>query len=343
MTDDMDEYQTFIDSTKTAYKLPSTPSYIDSVFVSSPTLSGIKLTETKNYNSLKWTTIKKSVTVNNKTISYKVIKSGNYYYDYYQKKIYIPLKDQDDNLMSTFQKNLSDTNLTFSYLPTILSVLYYDGNGKSITLPAIAQKNGPSYMIQKGAITTIVSTNNLEQDSNGTCIILDPNGNAKNLSKVEWICTNNKPSTLSIESQSKSYNAQGSITNYNAGQFKLPSFNGKQIHNLVDPAKAAKEFKKLYGENAQFVRGKCETEVTFTGPPNKILSGNIIVKAQAETKYSYQIGKTTVTYNERTGGIKDGFIVFHCTPKSTAGRATVCYGVPTLLIYAKERNPYSSS
>jgi hypothetical protein len=43
-------------------------------------------------------------------------------------------------------------------MPTCIKIKYWKDNGKSITLPAKANGNGPSYMVEKGAINTIITT-----------------------------------------------------------------------------------------------------------------------------------------------------------------------------------------
>jgi len=78
-------------------------------------------------------------------------------------------------------------------------------------------------MLEKDAIQTIVS----KLPSNGSsCNLLNTNGEITTIQQIPWLCYNHKPSTLSIESQSKSHtNLQGSFKT-NAGEFHVPTFGG---------------------------------------------------------------------------------------------------------------------
>jgi hypothetical protein len=49
--------------------------------------------------------------------------------------------------------------------------------------------------------------------------------------------------------------------------------------NSSDKRDSDESFVKLYGENCSNCFGICETELTFTGAPNKILSGYITAAA----------------------------------------------------------------
>ena len=49
-------------------------------------------------------------------------------------------------------------------------------------------------------------------------------------------------------------------------------------------------------------------------------------------------------YKERTGGLDNGMLIVSCSPVSSGGgRMTVCYGIPELLIYAKEAQIFSET
>ena len=87
------------------------------------------------------------------------------------------------------------------------------------------------------------------------------------------------------------------------------------------------------------VVGRCRTEVTFYGAPEQILSGTIWVKAPAYTTKTINTGSGTVTIRERTGGLKYGCFIFKLPVRPCQGRKSVSWSKPTIIVYAKERNP----
>ena len=100
-----------------------------------------------------------------------------------------------------------------------------------------------------------------------------------------------------------------------------------------------KFFVDQFGEYCRSVRGTCKTEVTFYGAPDQILSGTIWVKAPAYTTKKIDTGSNIVTLKERTGGIAGGCFIFKMVNKECKGRKTLAWSKPTIVVYAKERNP----
>ena len=131
------------------------------------------------------------------------------------------------------------------------------------------------------------------------------------------------------------------MTNYSAGEFRKPSFTGKEICNQLENDDA---FIKLFGDHCESCYGQCETEVTLTGAPNRIISGTLEFTAKAVSRGSVYVGGKTIYYKERTGGLDNGMLIVSCSPVSSGGgRMTVCYGIPELLIYAKEAQIFSET
>lgn len=337
-----DEYRWKLNVQTTKYSMPEPPTQILDVSVGTAGSGGVVLTEAENENTpLVWLTKTESVTINvqdengklvPKTYSYQRITGGNYFYDIYKGKIYLPKNNADDIPWNDFEKEVKDINSFRSYLPNTLVMRCWSGNGKSITFTAKADGNGPSYMLEKNAIQEVAEGTTLP-DNGTSCKMLDMYGNIVNGKKIPWICYNNKPCTLPVDYQSGSMQAvaQHSRT---AGEFRKPFFTGKEIGDKIDDDDA---FVSLFGEHCESCYGRCETEITLTGAPNQILSGRLEFVAKAVTKRSVDVGGKTLYYKERTGGLDKGIIIVSCAPVSSGGgRMTLCYSLPEIVIYAKE-------
>lgn len=348
ITDGYDVYQASTANFIRSFDLPFTPCEIAGVYLDSG--MGVKLTESDS-TDIRWTTEDKLVNVLDSDTGEYVVKtvkkivSGTYYYDAVRRTVYIPQMNKDDVSWTNFELEVEDYPTFKSYLPSSVTILYTAGSGKSITLPAVANGVGPSFMVEKGAINEIVSSScNLTATGRRSCKILNPNatgasdiGNSR-IESIPFVCSNNLPATLTIDDASRSNSKQGTVK-FNAGEFRLPAFTGKE---LVGKPNNDQVFIDLFGDCACNCRGKCSTEVTFTGPANYVISGHVTVRAPKKTTRTMKVGGQEVKYEELTGGIKQGFLIVKCTPSSiVAGRMTKCYSLPKLLIYAKERNPYT--
>jgi len=88
--------------------------------------------------------------------------------------------------------------------------------------------------------------------------------------------------------------------------------------------------------------GRVRGGVTMYGPPNSILSGDVLVYAKAQTERSYHLGPGVdpLVTRERTGGYASGAFVFRLTIDGTwaSGRKSVSCSVPRVVIYLRERN-----
>ena len=143
--------------------------------------------------------------------------------------------------------------------------------------------------------------------------------------KIPWVCYNHTPSTMN-------YAMQVLLD----GKFGVPKFASTTLGKTVDDDKF---FVELFGKNCRNVQGRCRTEVTFYGAPDKILSGTIWVTAPAYTTKLINTGSGSVSIKERTGGIANGCFVIKLMNKKCSGRKTLAWGKPTIVVYARERNP----
>lgn len=330
ITDMEDMWYTVIDTKNTKYTLGQYPSKIYSVEVCKPGEIGIVLTETEDKKALKWQTEEKT----SKKGKYRQITGGNYYYDPYYNRIILPKESVSGEKWGDFEKDIRGSG--FSYLPTRLVVRFFSGNGKTITLKAEANGNGPSYQLEKDAIQVIEASSKINmEDCGNTGKMIDVSGNIVKNKKIEWNCYNELPCTLSIETSSKRIKTAQVAGEGISGEFRRPNLVGNEIANDNDD----NSFVKLFGDNQSLCIGKCQTDVVFTGTPNRIIHGVINVTAKDYTDKTIQIDKNTqVTIKERTGGLRNGCFIVKCPPADAGeGLCTETWKLPKLLIYAKER------
>ena len=338
---------------KTRFRLPSRPTQIFRMSVGKGAGGSVVLTQAKTPYGIRWKTqdAKATFTGNAKTgtgifvreCSIKKVVGGEYYYNPANGTIVLPADDGTTRFQD-FEKEVDDlrkdavedADVKWTvpggklYLPDHITVTYWSGNGRSIALPAVAKGTGPSYMVEKNAICRIVSGS--LPDNGRTCDLLDTDGNVRSMQKIEWFCYNNEPAGLDIGEASVAMNNPNMRYSFNSGEFVKPAFTGKELAKEFGNDQA---FVDLFGDHAENCDRTCTTMVTFTGAPNQVLSGKYVVRAPAETTGSQG-------YRERTGGISNGFIVVSAAPESApSGKMTICYGIPKLIIYAKERYPWS--
>ena len=350
-----DEFQWRMNGTDVNYfKMLEPPTQILEVSVGSEGSGDITLTSADSINSLVWQTQdvvvgKETIenedgTTEEKDIILKKIIGGNYFYDVYNGKIWIPEKNNEDISWNKFEKIFNENKYTGrSYLPNTLIMRYWSGNGRSITFKAKAVGHGPSYMVEKNAIQKIDDETYNRLPKNGTnCKMININGSLVNAGSIEipWTCYNNVPATVSIENQSRSNSTQG-VVNWTAGEFRKPNFTGKEIHEAgIDDDMA---FVNLYGENCENCYGQCETEITLTGAPNQIISGDLLFWAEEKTTNEVNVNGKILKYEEKTGGLKNGILIVSCAPTDPGeGRVTLTYDIPEIVIYAKESQLYDT-
>ena len=152
----------------------------------------------------------------------------------------------------------------------------------------------------------------------------DMNGNIAKRA-IPWVCYNHIPATINYK-----------IQTLTGGYFQVPNLASTTLGTTVDNDKF---FVDQFGENLTHVVGLCRTEVTFYGAPDQVISGTIWVKAPAYTTKVIDTGSGSVTIRERTGGIKNGCFIFKMPVRPCKGRKSLCWSKPTIIVYAKDRNP----
>ena len=105
------------------------------------------------------------------------------------------------------------------------------------------------------------------------------------------------------------------------------------------------EIEKLFGGNDQTsgaggkISGQVFGQLTFYGPPDTLVTGTLCAYALAKTVRSYTANDTEVVTYERTGGLKyTGFSVGVELDSVTNNRQGLCFTLPTVLVYVKERD-----
>ena len=320
----------FLFSTKKSfYQMEEFPTQLLKVAIGKSDSGGIELTETDNKDDLCYNLSRKTVPAIGSDGKYEnretyVINSGNYFFDPNRNRIYLPTQGRCGTKvipLAEFEAGLSKIKENISYYPSKVSIRYWTGSGEPVTLEAQAEYQGPSFQLEKDTITTIES----EMPDNGMSAKMpDMKGNIARR-PIPWVCYNHVPSTLNYSTQL--------IT---GGNFMVPNLASTTLGTTVDNDKF---FVDQFGEYCRSVRGTCKTEVTFYGAPDQILSGTIWVKAPAYTTKKIDTGSNIVTLKERTGGIAGGCFIFKMVNKECKGRKTLAWSKPTIVVYAKERNP----
>ena len=316
---------------KSAYQLDEFPSQILAVSIGKNDSGGIVLQETGNRESLNYQLAVREVPVLNAKGEHEnkkvyVIRSGNYFFDPVHNRICLPVSGTCDGrtvVLKEFEAQIAGIKENISFYPTRMSVRYWTGSGEPVTLEAQAEQLGPSYQVEKDTITVIEDMEMLP-DNGMSAKLPDMAGNIA-ARPIPWVCYNHIPATLDYSMQAIS-----------GGYFLPPELKSTTLGQTVDNDKF---FVDQFGENLRYIRGRCKTEVTFYGAPEQILSGTIRVKAPAYTTKVINTGSGSVVTRERTGGIKDGCLVFKLGVKECKGRKTLAWNKPTIIVYAKERNP----
>ncbi len=324
----------FLFSTKkNVYQLEEFPTQILAVSIGRNDSGGVLLEETDSRDDLRYALSERHVRTIGADGGYEqrsvhVISAGNYYFDAAHNRLYLPatgVAAGKEIPLRDFEQSLKDTRENISFYPTRLSIRYWTGSGEPVTLEAKAENQGPSYQVEKDAITVIENIGDLP-DNGMSAKMPDMRGNIKRR-PIPWVCYNHVPATLHYSTQTLT-----------GGYFRIsPCLKSSALGNTVDNDKF---FVDQFGENLTGVIGLCRTEVTFYGAPEQVVSGTIWVKAPAYTTKVIDTGSgEAVTIRERTGGIKNGCLIFKLPIKPCKGRKSLCWSAPTIVVYAKERNP----
>jgi len=283
------------------------------------------------------------------------IVGGKFYYDSRNNAIVVPLyyMDPDTNQkVSIWQLNAAlydDPNIAFKLqtLPGELRVDYFSGNGLSVTVPVEACGTGPSYQLDRECVCFIANHSNDVEASNLPPFVQSDSGTLPDMGTSEAITTFG-PDGKANGSQAHPlkwlvYNHDPIIGGTNVGwlvgdELGPSKWSDSDILSLLTGGHAGMTSNLGHGA---VLGGKATGEVTLYGLPNTILSGSLACYAKAYTERSYHLPEGTVTMAERTGGYKSGAFVFRleiASPVNNGERKSVSAGVPTVLIYLRERS-----
>ena len=115
--------------------------------------------------------------------------------------------------------------------------------------------------------------------------------------------------------------------------FRKPVFYGNELGQLSE--NTPKEFINLFGENCTGFSQRCETEITFYGKPNMVLSGGLGAYAPETNKIENNNGSVII---EKTGGLANGCFVLKLSKgkADNKGRKTKAWGDPLIVVYAQD-------
>ena len=318
----------------------------------------------------------------NKTISYYKITKGRFYFNVAHKKIMLPKRfyttkyinqvpfgeegADTQKIKTNYKKsgeyyvlkmdqltdNLSKWGVSKPYKITSLNTVIWSGQQGGVKLKITAAEidgvdkgnifngRGPAFQIQRGSINFIETEkykNGGTQDvANGVSTPLpDPNGvyNSyaainRNTSKytIPWVVYNNQLITKK----------DGSISQL-SGQFYITS------NATMFTSYSAETFKSdIAGTNMQRAVGKCQGQIILKGKPNTVITGQLKVSAAAVTKRKFNDNVYAV---QLTGGLDYGGMMISPKIKLPQGgdyRAALAYNLPYMLVYMKQRSPFSS-
>jgi hypothetical protein len=302
------------------FALTNWPTKIQKVTLGS-VYSGIELTRASSASTVSFTTT--SGTLMSGETFYQIT-AGTYYYDHTTASIILATRDQGGRLITSMNSNLNSA-LQRKYKPSMVSVKYWTGIGFPIEVDVTPSGVGPSYQVEKDAITRIdtcmpgASTNNTKLGFQSE-MLPDSYGNW-DYRDLHWLVYNHDPMY---------------------GTFSTGYLSGLELQADW----TYNNFVRLFGNTeASKVSGSVSGKATFYGPPDVVLTGQIVIAAPATTTHTFTDGDgETVTFNERTGGLqKTGFMLgvdldasaYTSTPSY---RKTLAWDVPTVLVYAKERD-----
>jgi hypothetical protein len=274
--------------------------------------------------------------------------SGKYYFSPESRTITIPTickvdSNSEEHLLWYLNSEYSSGEIPEGIIPTFLEISYFGGIGIPVELNVKALGTGPSYQVEKDSVCNIAfneppNTRTISDDkvpSDG--VVLPDMGDSSKLlndttkisrEKLYWSVTNPQPLV-------GDFNVDFFVGN------ELPpaGWNDSSIEKFFGGT--TQEYVGLEGGPSSCISGKVGGKVILYGMPDTIVTGNIYVYAKDYTEHTYVADGKRITKYERTGGLKyTGFAVTPELQKSFegAGRQGMCYGVPEIIIYAKERD-----
>jgi hypothetical protein len=218
-------------------------------------------------------------------------------------------------------------------IPQFIEVRYITGAGKEIVVDCEAIEDGPSYQLEKDSVCFIAhhewddSTPSDSPEKGGELPDMGLSAKRNDLldskQDLKWHVYNSSPLT---------------------GEFSMKHIVGNE---LPQAGWSYADMAELFGGETQEnpgsskIKGRVSGEVNLYGLPNTLISGDMWVYAKDITKRETATKDGPVLTWERTGGLKyTGFSIgVKLKPiKSASGRKGICFDIPKVLVYLKERD-----
>ena len=321
-----------------AFAMPDFPSRILSVNAGVYDTVHLPMTESSSRTSsdFYWNTA--SEVDPNTNLTYFAVTGGRYFFDPAKNEIVLPryFKNPDGTAGGNIwdlNNDLDPNDFKVMTIPGFVQVEYFTGVGMPINIDVTAVGGGPSYQLEKDSVNFIagyepagtstpdgIPTSFGQLPSMGQSVKLPTNSNNKY--NLNWTVTNNDPLY---------------------GDFGMSHIKGNELPagGWTEEAITNQYFGGTYqtSPSGSYITGMVSGEVTFYGLPQSIISGNFTVYAAAKTKHEYWADGEHIVKWDRTGGLKyTGFSVGVEVGAIASGRQGICFGVPTVVVYLKERD-----
>lgn len=319
--------------------LPDFPTKILGVYSGIGDSAEYELSEVENTSSSSFYFTVEDRKNSNPTLYYKKVTGGSYVFDPSTMEIKLPTYWKDYTAGTTgsiwgLNADLAASGFYKQTIPQFIQVRYYTGIGVPLTLRATAIGEGPSYQVEKEAVCNIAGyevglttpagipiTDSTALPGMGNSVKFGSDFTTKKA--LSWHVYNHEPMK---------------------GEFQTGFLSGME---LPGGGWSDSEIAKLFGgmtvtgvsPSGGVVGGHVNGYLTLYGPPDTIVSGSIYAYALAKTTRKYTVDGTDVVTYERTGGLKyNGFTVGVELDDVTDNRQGICFGLPTVLVYVKERD-----
>lgn len=320
------------------FALSSYPSQICRMSCTAGADPSVPMTEVDEIDAtFQWST--ETVSYAGKT--FRRITAGQWYYDNQRNVIVVPTTfDLDGTATSIWDLNqglyTAADPLLIDTLPSKLTLEYFTGLGVAVDVDIEAHGIGPSYQLEPECIGFIANntddTERVPSDIRsdtlpelGMSVRLAALGGER--MRLRWGCYNHIPVLWTR-----------SVGWVSGNELPAGGWNENTIMSLWTGNQGYEVSKVKAGA---FIRGKATGVATLYGAPGVMLSGEIAVYAKAYTTRSFNTAQGPVTTYERTGGYKQGALVFKLmiNESLSSGRKSISCGVPRVLVYLRERDP----
>jgi hypothetical protein len=338
MTGDARTHFTVFSIGSNSITLPEFPTRIMSVRSGIQDVSSIELYEVESLSDTNfiWKTETRNDPLSGQDYQYVI--GGSYFFDRSAIATIVPSRWKNDDTgesgsIWSLNNNLDPENFEIQTIPQFIEVRYFTGIGLPITVDCKAVGSGPSYQVEKEAVHVIQGYE--ETGTNTPGGIPETTGNLPNLGKTVKLgsgFSTKKDLKWQVYNHSPLY-----------GRFEM----GYLIGNELGASQwQESDIANLFGGDTQEnpgaatkISGTVEGELTFYGAPNSIISGEVYCYAPALTQRKYNVDGNEVVTWERTGGLKyTGFSVGVELEPVTDNRQGICFSLPKILVYLKERD-----